>query len=79
MSNSWTRLTREQQDACSAAARLVEDADMRFVFMMFGRDGVGAVISNVEPADAAPMIEQALKAAKAGVAADDILDGRRLQ
>ena len=80
MSNGWTRLTKEQQDACSAAARVVEDANMRFVFMLFSREGVGAVISNIEPGDAVPMIDAALEAAKSGVAADDIIDGReRLQ
>jgi len=78
--SGWTRLTKEQQDACSAAARIVEAADMRFVFLLFGRDGIGAVISNVEPGDAVPMIDAALKAAQSGIGADDIIDGReRLQ
>jgi len=77
--SGWTRLTKEQQDACSAAARIVDAADMRFVFLLFGRDGI-AVISNVEPGDAVPMIDAALKAAQSGIGADDIIDGReRLQ
>jgi hypothetical protein len=75
--SGWVHLTKQQQDAVNAAARIVEDAGMRFVFLLFGDDGqVGALISNIEPADAVPMIDQALKAARADIGADDIIDGK---
>jgi hypothetical protein len=79
--NGWAHLNQQQQDAVSAAARLTEDAGLRFVFLMFAEDGVGAVISNIEPADAVPMISDALKAAKAhvGVEPIDIIERERLQ
>ena len=78
--NRWDHLPKEQQEAASAAARLVEDAGMRFVFMLFGRDGKGAVISNIDPGDAARLIGEAHMAAKSNVDCDTIGDGReRLQ
>jgi hypothetical protein len=60
-------LPAPQKQAASVAADLVADAEMRFVMMLFCHDGVGAVISNLEPAQSVGMIEQALKAAKASV------------
>jgi hypothetical protein len=79
--NGWAHLNQQQQDAVAAAARLTEDAGLRFVFLMFTEDGVGAVISNIEPGDAVPMISEALKAAKANVGIEpiDIIERERLQ
>ena len=79
--SGWAHLNQQQQDAVAAAARLTEDAGLRFVFLMFAENGVGAVVSNIAPDDAVPMIDQALKAAKANVGHEpiDIIGRERLQ
>jgi len=64
---AWSNLTDQQRAAVSAATTLVEDAKMRFVMLLFSHDGVGAVISNIEPNQSVGLIEQALTAAKANV------------
>jgi hypothetical protein len=73
----WMALDEAQQEAGKAAARLVEEAELSFVMLLFADDRVGAVISNIEPANAVKLIEQALKAAKATALVEDIEgDGR---
>ena len=72
----WDKLTPDQQNATAVAARLCEEAGMRFVFLLFNDDGMGAVISNIAPANALPMIAQAHRAAKANVDVNPIDDGR---
>jgi hypothetical protein len=78
MMNGWELLTKQQQAAASVASALVEDAELRFVFMLFAHNGMGAVISNIAPGDAANMIGEAHKAAKAHVEVTDI-ERERLQ
>ena len=68
----WKLLGAEQQMAARVAASLIEDADMRFVMMLFGDDKQGAVVSNIEPADAVKLIEAALMAAKARADTEEI-------
>lgn len=65
--SGWDKLTEDEQVAASVAGKLLEDAKMRFVIMLFGASGQGAVISNIAPGDAAGMIGQAYLAAKASV------------
>ena len=65
MTEAWSQLTDRQQRAAKAAANLLEDADMRFVMMLFGADKAGAILANIEPADGVKLIEGALAAAKA--------------
>jgi hypothetical protein len=64
MSPAWAMLSPRQQEAAKTAARLIEEADMQFLMMLFSVGGVGAVIGNIEPADAVRLIEGALIAAK---------------
>jgi hypothetical protein len=80
MTSMWAYLSQQEQDAAAAAARVIEDAGLRFVLLLFTEDNVGAVISNIEPRDAAPRIEQALAAARASVDVEPITNGKeRLQ
>ena len=79
MTDPWKDvLSAEQRAAASAGARLVEDADLRFVMLLFAEDGRGAVIGNIDPARSVRMIEQALAAAKAGVRIS-LIEEERLQ
>ena len=71
----WDLLDLDQQAATKAAARLIEDAKLTFVMMLFSGDKVGAVISNIDPPNAVGLIEQALRAAKSQCEIEDI-DGR---
>jgi hypothetical protein len=64
MSRAWDMLAPHQQEAAKAAARLIEEAELQFMMMLFSHGGVGAVISNIEPVDAVRLIEGALTAAK---------------
>ena len=65
MNDAWSQLTDQQQRAAKAAANLLEDADMRFIMMLFGADKAGAVVGNIAPADSVKLVEGALKAAQA--------------
>ena len=71
----WDLMDAGQQAASKAAARLIEDAKLRFVMMLFRDDRVGAVISNIDPAQAVGLIEQALTAARSQCGIEEI-DGR---
>jgi hypothetical protein len=64
MSRAWDMLSPHQQEAAKAAARLIEEAELQFMMMLFSHGGVGAVIGNIEPCDAVRLIEGALMAAK---------------
>jgi hypothetical protein len=64
MSRAWDMLSPHQQEAAKAAARLIEEAELQFMMMLFSTTGVGAVIGNIEPVDAVRLIEGALMAAK---------------
>jgi hypothetical protein len=64
MSVAWDMLSPHQQEAAKAAARLIEEAELQFMMMLFSAGGVGAVIGNIEPVDAVRLIEGALIAAK---------------
>jgi hypothetical protein len=64
MSRAWDMLAPHQQEAAKAAARLIEEAELQFMMMLFSHGGVGAVIGNIEPTDAVRLIEGALIAAK---------------
>jgi hypothetical protein len=64
MSRPWDMLAPHQQEAAKAAARLIEEAELQFMMMLFSHGGVGAVIGNIEPTDAVRLIEGALMAAK---------------
>jgi hypothetical protein len=64
MSVAWDMLSPHQQAAAKAAARLIEEAELQYMMMLFSAGGVGAVISNIEPTDAVRLIEGALIAAK---------------
>jgi hypothetical protein len=65
MSRPWDMLAPHQQEAAKAAARLIEEAELQFMMMLFSHGGGGAVIGNIEPVDAVRLIEGALTAAKA--------------
>ena len=69
MSSGWSQLTDQQQAAAKAAARVIEDEGLQFLLLLFGEDKRGAIIGNIEPADAVRLIEAAHAAAKAMVAA----------
>lgn len=64
MSQGWDLLTAHQQEAARAAARLIEDQGMTFMMILFGQDKQGALVANIEPADAIRLIEIALVAAR---------------
>jgi hypothetical protein len=64
MRRPWDMLAPHQQEAAKAAARLIEEAELQFMMMLFSHGGVGAVIGNIEPTDAVRLIEGALMAAK---------------
>jgi hypothetical protein len=64
MSRAWDMLSPHQQEAAKAAARLIEEAELQFMMMLFSAGGVSAVIGNIEPCDAIRLIEGALLAAK---------------
>jgi hypothetical protein len=61
---AWDHLSPHQQEAAKAAARLIEEAELQFMMMLFSQGGVGAVIGNIEPTDAIRLIEGALLAAR---------------
>jgi hypothetical protein len=61
---AWAMLSPHQQEAAKAAARLIEEANLQFMMMLFSTTGVSAVIGNIEPVDAVRLIEGALMAAK---------------
>ena len=71
----WDLLDLDQQAASKAAARLIEDAKLKFVMMLFSGDRIGAVISNIDPPNAVGLIEQALSAARSQTGIEEI-DGR---
>ena len=83
MSSGWLQLTDKQQEAAKAAARLIEDEGLQFLLLLFGDDSKrGAIIGNIEPADAVRLIEAAYAAAKAMVAGEGMveeIDKGRLQ
>jgi hypothetical protein len=64
MSVAWAHLSPHQQEAAKAAARLIEEAELQFLMLLFSTTGVGAVVGNIEPTDAVRLIEGALLAAK---------------
>jgi hypothetical protein len=76
MSRAWDRLSPHQQEAAKAAARLIEEAELQFMMMLFSTTGVGAVIGNIEPTDAVRLIEGALMAAKNTTSYTEIDVGR---
>lgn len=78
MSQGWDLLTPHQQDAAKAAARLIEDQGMNFMMLLFGENKQGAIIANIEPADAVRLIEVALTAAKRIVEVTEIGTEERL-
>jgi hypothetical protein len=69
----WDDLPAAKRAAATAALKILEDVDVKFVLMVFWADGVGAVLSNIEPGRAIEPMEQALAAAKAGVPAELII------
>ena len=64
MSLAWDMLSPHQQEAAKTAARLIEEAELQFMMMLFSADGVSAVLGNIEHPDAIRLIEGALIAAK---------------
>lgn len=66
------RLSAEQLRAVRGAAGRVGGAGLAYVLMVFDREGVGAVFSNVEPGKAVTAIEGALAAARANVPVAEI-------
>ena len=60
MSDAWSYLSDEQHAAAKAAVRLLEDADMRFMMLLFGSNKAGAILANIEPADGVTLVEGAL-------------------
>jgi hypothetical protein len=73
---AWAMLSPHQQEAAKAAARLIEEAELQFMMMLFSPTGVGAVIGNIEPVDAVRLIEGALTAAKNTVSFTEMDVGR---
>jgi hypothetical protein len=76
MSRAWDMLSPHQQEAAKAAARLIEEAELQFMMMLFSAGGVGAVLGNIEPVDAVRLIEGALIAAKTTASYTEIDMGR---
>jgi hypothetical protein len=74
MSSAWTRLTDEQQAAAKAAARVIEAEGLQFLLLLFGDDKRGAIIGNIEPAEAVRLIEAAHALAKAMIAASGVVE-----
>jgi hypothetical protein len=72
MSTGFWRLTAEQQAASRAAMEPLCDVGLGFMLMVFTDDGIGTVMSNVDPRLVIGPLEVALKAAKGGVAVEDI-------
>jgi hypothetical protein len=73
---AWDMLSPHQQEAAKAAARLIEEAELQFMMMLFSAAGVGAVVGNIEPVDAVRLIEGALMAAKNTASYSEIDMGR---
>jgi hypothetical protein len=76
MSVAWDQLSAHQQEAAKAAARLIEEAELQFMMMLFSAGGVRAVVGNIEPVDAVRLIEGALMAAKNTTSYTEIDVGR---
>ena len=74
--SAWAMLSPHQQEAAKAAARLIEEAELQFMMMLFSAGGVGAVLGNIEPVDAVRLIEGALIAAKTTASYTEIDMGR---
>ena len=72
MTSAWSQLTDRQQAAASAAGRLLAEADLRFLMLLFAdASEAGAILANIEPADSVKLIEGALAAAIAAAAKDE--------
>ena len=74
--NAWEDLTPQQLASAKAAARLIEAENMTFMMLLFGRERTGAILANIEPADAVKLIENALIAAKAALEVTEIAPDR---
>ena len=74
MNSAWRHLTGQQQEAAKAAARLLADADLRFLMLLFGGNHAGAILANIEPADSVKLVEGALAAAVAAAKNEAELD-----
>ena len=79
MTTGWDLLNEQQHEAARAAARVIGDADMTFLMLLFGPDKQGAILSNVEPLNAIGLIEQALAAAKSVLEVTEVDMEQRLQ
>ena len=79
MKTGWDLLNEQQHEAARAAARVIGEADMTFLMLLFGPDQQGAILSNVEPGDAVRLIEQALLAAKSILEITEVDIEQRLQ
>jgi hypothetical protein len=79
MTTGWDHLTEKQHEAARAAARVIGEADMTFLMLLFGPDKQGAILANVEPDDAIKLIEHALLAARSIIEVDEIDIEQRLQ
>ena len=72
--SAWTQLTDEQQTAAKHAARLFEAEGLLFLLLLFGDDKRGAIIGNIEPAEAVRLIEEAHALAKAMIAGAGVVE-----
>lgn len=72
MNAEWDPLTPQQLASAKAAARLIEQENMGFMMLLFSREKTGAIIANIEPADAVKLIENALIAAKSTLEVTEI-------
>lgn len=79
MKTGWDHLNDQQHEAARAAARVIGEADMTFLMLLFGPDMQGAILSNVEPDNAVRLIEQALTAAKSVLEVTEIDMEQKLQ
>jgi dihydrodipicolinate synthase/N-acetylneuraminate lyase len=61
---AFERLPDEQRRLTTEALHTLSGANLNFVLMVFGADGVGAVLSNIAPEHAVGMLEKALAAAE---------------
>ena len=78
MKQAWEALSEGSRAAIEKASWHLRDADLRFVLMVFEGergDGVGAVVSNIDPSQAVGLMEGAVRAARMNVEVVEIERG----
>jgi hypothetical protein len=71
--HGWAKVPEDKRPAIEDAMLTLQSAKVGFVLLVFAReDGLGAILSNLDPRQTIGPLETALAAAKAGVEFSEI-------